>query len=95
VVQTSVTPFDLVGCPLIGFPIGFSQNADGLDVPIGALVGGLPYGEERLLGLAATYQATTDWHKRRPLEPSAAGARIAAAQRPRVTAEEVVAAGLL
>ncbi|GLZ02929.1 amidase [Actinomadura sp. NBRC 104412] len=95
VVQTSVTPFDLVGCPLIGFPIGFSQNADGLDVPIGALVGGLPYGEERLLGLAATYQATTDWHKRRPPEPSAASARIAAARRPRVTAEEVVAAGLL
>ncbi|MFD0852239.1 hypothetical protein ACFQ07_08400, partial [Actinomadura adrarensis] len=62
VVQTSVTPFDLVGCPLIGFPIGFSQNADGPDVPIGGLIGGLPYGEQRLLGLAATYQAVTDWH---------------------------------
>jgi len=94
VVQTSVTPFDLVGCPLIGFPIGFAPNADGLDVPIGGLVGGLPYGEQRLLGLAATYQAVTGWHTRRPPEPSAVRP-LAAAQRPRVTADEVVAAGLL
>ncbi|GAA2112937.1 amidase [Actinomadura alba] len=94
VVQTSVTPFDLVGCPLIGFPIGFDRNAAGLDVPIGALVGGRPYGEQRLLGLAATYQAVTGWHRRRPPEPDAAR-KLAARQRPRVTAEEVVAAGLL
>jgi hypothetical protein len=96
VVQTSVTPFDLVGCPLIGFPIGFAPNAGGLDVPIGGLVGGLPYGEQRLLGLAATYQAVTSWHRRRPPEPSAADARTrASGPRPRVTADDVVAAGLL
>ncbi|MFC5750602.1 amidase [Actinomadura rugatobispora] len=94
VVQTSVTPFDLVGCPLIGFPIGFDRNAAGLEVPIGALVGGLPYGEQRLLGLAATYQASTSWHTRRPPEPSAARP-LARQERPRVTADEVVAAGLL
>jgi hypothetical protein len=50
--------------------------------------------EQRLLGLAATYQAVTGWHRRRPPEPDAAR-ELAARQRPRVTAEEVAAAGLL
>lgn len=93
VVQTSVTPFDLVGCPLIGFPIGFSSDANGLDVPIGGLVGGLPYGEEKLLAVAATYQAATSWHARRPPDPVLAPSARRAA-RPRITDAEVLAASL-
>ena len=64
-VQTSPVPFDIIGLPEIAFPIGF--NAGGL--PIGAIIGGRPYGEQRLLALAGAYQAVTDWHRRRPPDP--------------------------
>ncbi|PWR07277.1 amidase [Micromonospora acroterricola] len=87
VVQTDPVPFDILGLPEIAFPIG--ATAAGL--PIGTILGGLPYAEDRLLSVVAAYQAATDWHLRRPADPPTdAGARGAApAQELRLTAEEV------
>ncbi|MFJ6194779.1 amidase [Micromonospora sp. NPDC092111] len=86
VVQTSPVPFDILGLPEIAFPIGFT--ADG--VPIGTILGGLPYGEDRLLSVTAAYQAVTDWHRRRPANPPATpAARGTAPASLRLTAEEV------
>jgi Asp-tRNA(Asn)/Glu-tRNA(Gln) amidotransferase A subunit family amidase len=73
VVQTAPVPFDIIGLPLIAFPIGFAGSAEAL--PLGAMLGGLPFGEERLLSLAAAYQSVTDWHRRRPADPSDADRR--------------------
>jgi Asp-tRNA(Asn)/Glu-tRNA(Gln) amidotransferase A subunit family amidase len=86
VVQTGPVPFDIIGLPEIAFPIGFTAAG----VPIGTILGGLPYGEDRLLSVVAAYQAVTDWHHRRPPNPPAsAGTARAAAPRPRLTAEQV------
>jgi Asp-tRNA(Asn)/Glu-tRNA(Gln) amidotransferase A subunit family amidase len=68
VVQTSPVPFDIIGLPELALPIGFSAAG----VPIGAILGGLPYAEDRLLSVAAAYQASTDWHQRRPADPPGA-----------------------
>lgn len=70
VVQTSPVPFDILGLPEIGFPIGFTTAG----VPIGTILGGLPYGEDRLLSVVAAYQAVSDWHRRRPADPPATAA---------------------
>ena len=94
VVQTRPIPFDILGLPLITFPIGSRQVAvndasqpapDGgaprtVELPEGALLGGLPWAEDRLLSLAAAWQAVTDWHRRRPpvltgLAPAGSGGR--------------------
>ncbi|TDC40667.1 amidase [Micromonospora sp. 15K316] len=86
VVQTDPVPFDILGLPEIAFPIGFTAAG----VPIGTILGGLPYAEDRLLSVVAAYQATTDWHLRRPADPSPAALRTpAAADTPRLTAEQV------
>lgn len=87
VVQTDAVPFDILGLPEIAFPIGFTTAG----LPIGTILGGLPYAEDRLLSVVAAYQAVTDWHLRRPADPPAtAGARGAApAEELRLTAEEV------
>lgn len=83
VVQTSPLPFDIVGLPELALPIGFTP--DGL--PIGTILGGLPFAEDRLLSIAAAYQARTTWHLRRPPDPIST---TAAAERPRITALEVL-----
>ncbi|MEU5563244.1 amidase [Micromonospora musae] len=85
VVQTDPVPFDILGLPEIAFPIGFTAAG----VPMGTILGGLPYGEDRLLSVVAAYQATTDWHLRRPADPSPAALRTRAADAPRLTAEQV------
>jgi Asp-tRNA(Asn)/Glu-tRNA(Gln) amidotransferase A subunit family amidase len=88
VMQSSYLPFDIVGLPEIAFPIGFTAAG----VPIGTVLGGLPYGEDRLLSVVAAYQAVTDWHWRRPPNPPAiaASSRVAsAAGSIRLTAAEV------
>jgi len=89
VVQTSPVPFDILGLPEIGFPIGFTAAG----VPIGTILGGAPYEEDRLLSVVGAYQAVTDWHHLRPADPvaPAASARslTAAGDRGRLTAEDV------
>ncbi|MFF3379310.1 amidase [Streptomyces sp. NPDC002680] len=89
VLQTGPVPFDILGLPEIGFPIGF----DGNGVPVGTILGGQPYEEDRLLEVTAAYQAVTDWHTRRPADPTPATARSfgAATARPRISAEEAAA----
>jgi Asp-tRNA(Asn)/Glu-tRNA(Gln) amidotransferase A subunit family amidase len=69
VVQTAPYPFDMVGLPLVAFPIGFEEESVGVPRPIGAMLGGTPYSEDSLLTLAAAYQRATDWHLRRPANP--------------------------
>ncbi|MFK0020361.1 hypothetical protein [Streptomyces sp. NPDC090798] len=79
-------PFDILGLPEIAFPIGFDAGG----VPVGAILGGQPYEEDRLLEVAAAYQAVTDWHTRRPADPHPSAARLKAAiGGPRLSAEEV------
>ncbi|MGK5739353.1 amidase [Micromonospora sp. URMC 103] len=85
VVQTDPVPFDIIGLPEIAFPIGFTDAG----LPIGTILGGLPYAEDRLLSVVAAYQAVTDWHLRRPADPPTAAARTRAAEAPRLTAEQV------
>ena len=66
VLQTSPNPFDAIGLPELALPIGF----DTAGVPIGTILGGQPFAEDRLLAVAAAYQAVTDWHLRRPANPA-------------------------
>jgi len=65
VLQTGAGPMDMIGLPLITFPIGMRERS-GVSMPHGVLVAGLPFGEERLLALASTWQARSEWHLRRP-----------------------------
>jgi len=93
VVQTSPVPFDIIGLPEIAFPIGFgtSTSPPGLQIPLGAIIGGMPFSEDRLLALVAAYQAVTDFHLRRPADPvlpSLAAARRVQAGELRLTAED-------
>ena len=69
VVQTRPFPFDMVGLPLMAFPIGF-EGSTGQDTPIGGMLGAAPFGEERLLALVTAYQEVTDWHLRKPVDPT-------------------------
>ena len=63
---------DGTGLPALCMPIGMDvDEGTGLDVPRGATLAALPFGEERLLGVAAAWQAFTDHHLRRPPDPSA------------------------
>ena len=70
VVQTEPFRWDSIGLPLIAFPIGFEDASTGYPLPIAGMLGGMPNAEDRLLSLAAAYQDVTDWHRRRPAEPS-------------------------
>lgn len=69
VTQTAPYPFDMVGLPLIGFPIGFETGSTGHPRPIGGMFGAEPYAEHHLLAVIAAYQRVTDWHLRRPADP--------------------------
>ncbi|NGO09168.1 amidase [Streptomyces sp. HC44] len=82
--QTGPVPFDILGLPEIAFPIGF----DSAGVPVGTILGGHPYEEDRLLEVAAAYQALTDWHTRRPPDPTTKPALRSAGARPRLSAKE-------
>ena len=42
-------------------------------MPVGTILGGRPFAEDRLLAVAAAYQAVTDFHLRRPADPVADG----------------------
>ncbi|WP_232549284.1 amidase [Propioniciclava soli] len=66
VLQTDPSHFDRIGLPELALPIGFSSGG----VPIGAILGGQPFSEDRLLAVAAAYQQVSDWHLRRPADPA-------------------------
>ena len=94
VVQTSPVPFDIIGFPEIAFPIGFgtsSTQTGSQTIPLGAIFGGMPYSEDRLLSLVAAYQAVTTFHTVRPPDPILAAplARAASSAEIRLTAEDV------
>lgn len=94
VVQTSPVPFDIIGFPEIAFPIGFgtsSTQTGSQTIPLGAIFGGMPYSEDRLLSLVAAYQAVTDFHTVRPPDPILAAplARAASSAQIKLTAEDV------
>lgn len=94
VVQSGHVPFDMIGLPLLAFPVGVRER-DGVTLPQGVLLGAGPFGEERLLSVAAAFQARTEWHLRRPADPTAQEeARMTgpgAADRGRLDVEEVAA----
>lgn len=69
--QTSVVPFDILGLPELGFPIGFtSATATAPALPVGAILGGAPYEEDRLIEVVSAYQNVTAWHLQRPADPA-------------------------
>jgi Asp-tRNA(Asn)/Glu-tRNA(Gln) amidotransferase A subunit family amidase len=67
--QTGPVPFDILGMPELALPIGFTAIGADPKVPSGTIIGGRPYEEDRLLEVAAAYQAVTDWHTQRPADP--------------------------
>jgi Asp-tRNA(Asn)/Glu-tRNA(Gln) amidotransferase A subunit family amidase len=93
--QTSPLPFDGLGLPELALPIGFTALGPDPKVPSGAIIGGMPYEEDRLLEVAAAYQAVTGWHLERPPDPVLPGtsptARAATVAPPRLTPEEAAA----
>lgn len=80
--QTSPVPFDMVGLPLISFPVGVQERGERA-LPYGVLLGGAPCEEDRLLEVAAAWQDVTGWHRRRaPLwDAEAAGGGSGAGRR--------------
>lgn len=88
VLQTGPVPFDILGLPELAFPIGFTTSGTET-IPSGTILGAPAYQEDRLVEVAAAYQAVTDWHQRRPADPpakAAAAARSAAAGTPAAAA---------
>jgi aspartyl-tRNA(Asn)/glutamyl-tRNA(Gln) amidotransferase subunit A len=60
----NLAPFNLNGLPAISVPCGFSVRG----LPIGLQLVAPPWGEERLLAVAAAYEAATAWHTKHPVE---------------------------
>lgn len=56
------SPFNVLGYPAISLPCGFTEG----DLPIGLMVAAAPFHEQRAIDVAAAYEATTEWHTRRP-----------------------------
>jgi Asp-tRNA(Asn)/Glu-tRNA(Gln) amidotransferase A subunit family amidase len=105
VLQSSPIPFDMVGLPLLALPVGMIGEEGIEEVPApgggpmprgvrptGVILGGQPYAEDRLLSVAAAYQAVTGWHRLRPPAPLAVGAR-GSVDRPRIGVQEVMDTG--
>ncbi len=58
----TVAPWSMAGVPVLGMPAGFTP--DGL--PVGVQLIGPPGGDRRVLEVALTHEAATDWSARRP-----------------------------
>jgi aspartyl-tRNA(Asn)/glutamyl-tRNA(Gln) amidotransferase subunit A len=56
---------NIAGIPGISLPCGFTTGDKPL--PIGLQLLGPAFGEEKLLRIARMYEATTEWHTRRPV----------------------------
>ena len=52
---------NLAGLPALSIPCGFANG-----MPMGLQLVGAPFSENMLLAIGTTFQARTDWHKRRP-----------------------------
>ncbi len=61
-----LTPFNLSGLPAISLPCGF----DARGLPIGLQIVGRPFDEATVLRVAHAYERESEWHARRPPEPS-------------------------
>jgi len=55
-------PFNYLGLPAVAVPVGFTANG----LPASMQLVGRPFAEARLLRVASSYQALTDWHERSP-----------------------------
>lgn len=71
----SSTGFDALGFPLCTLPIGFAPNNAGIVLPIATTLGAPAFGEEKLLSVIAAFQAVTDFHLKRPPNPTIGLAR--------------------
>lgn len=80
----STTGFDALGFPLCTLPIGFAPNAAGIELPIATTLGGPSFGEEKILSVIAAFQAATDYHLRRPPNPTIGLARAGDPRVPRI-----------
>ena len=90
VLQGTADAFDIIGFPLIAFPIGLARDDEaGADLPVGAIIGGQPYAEDRLCAVVAAYQAVTDAHRLRPPDPTAVRPRLSPAEPLRLTLDDV------
>ncbi|MGH9780928.1 MAG: amidase family protein, partial [Candidatus Acidiferrales bacterium] len=58
-------PANFTGFPAISLPCGFTRSG----LPVGMGLHGPPWGEGRLLQIAAAYESATQWHQRRPNLP--------------------------
>ena len=61
ILPRNTRPSNLTGFPAITAPAGFASG-----LPVGLMLIGRPFEEERLLLTAAAYEATTPWHTQRP-----------------------------
>ena len=52
---------NLTGLPAITVPCGLARG-----LPVGLMLMARPFAEEQVLRVAAAYEATTEWHRRRP-----------------------------
>ena len=80
----STTGFDALGFPLCTLPIGFAPNAAGIELPIATTLGGPSFGEEKILSVIAAFQAATNYHLRRPPNPTIGLARASDPRVPRI-----------
>jgi len=81
----SSSGFDALGFPLCTLPIGFAPpDAAGNVLPIATTLGGPSFGEEKILSVIAAYQAVTDFHLRRPPDPTIGIARANDPRTPRI-----------
>jgi aspartyl-tRNA(Asn)/glutamyl-tRNA(Gln) amidotransferase subunit A len=72
VLMSGSDPFDGTGMPVMCMPIGFrTEEESGRTVPVGTVLGGRPFSEERLLAVTAAWQAVTAHHTVRPEDPVA------------------------
>jgi Asp-tRNA(Asn)/Glu-tRNA(Gln) amidotransferase A subunit family amidase len=91
VLTTGSGAFDGTGLPLVCFPIGFDTDATtGYQVPRGAILAARPFGEERLLSVAAAYQAVTDFQTVRPPDPTGTPAIARTAAEPAFTVADSI-----
>ena len=54
--------FNLYGIPALSLPCGFSRQG----LPIGLMIAGPRFSEQKILALGNAYEKATDWHKCRP-----------------------------